>query len=159
MTTWKTLCKSSRGVDIKWNNSLIGTGGPELSKIYDSLLETPSSKTPPTASSRSGSVSHNSATIRWGWRKVSPKYLVQNHECCLTDLNYLWSSFSLILEQILPPSACDTVATSSLAYDSVCVPRSLFFGFQEDIHPMALSLHTILISRSSERGVLPERWI
>ena len=42
-------------------------GGRELSKIYDSLLETPSSRssrTPPTASSRSGSVSRNSATIR-----------------------------------------------------------------------------------------------
>ena len=39
-------------------------GGRELSKIYDSLLETPRSRTPPTASSRSGSVSQNSATIR-----------------------------------------------------------------------------------------------
>ena len=41
-------------------------GGRELSKIYDSLLETPGStrRTPPTASSRSGSVSRNSATIR-----------------------------------------------------------------------------------------------
>ena len=36
------------------------------SKIYDSLLETPRTRTPPTmptASSRSGSINHNSATI------------------------------------------------------------------------------------------------
>ena len=39
-------------------------GGRELSKIYDSLLETPRSRTPSTASSRSESVSQHSATIR-----------------------------------------------------------------------------------------------
>ena len=72
---------------------------------------------------------------------------------------YLWMNFSLILEQILPPSACDIVVMSSLAYDSVCVHQSLFSGCQEDIHPMALSLHTIPKSRSSERGVLPDWWI
>ena len=45
-----------------------GGRGRELSKIYDSPLETPksrsSSRTAPTASSRNGSVSRNSATIR-----------------------------------------------------------------------------------------------
>ena len=49
-------------------------GGRELSKIYDSLLETPRSRTPSTASSRSESVSQHSATIRWGRRRVSLKY-------------------------------------------------------------------------------------
>ena len=39
-------------------------GGRGLSKIYDSLLETPRSRTPSTASSRSESVSQHSATIR-----------------------------------------------------------------------------------------------
>ena len=39
-------------------------GGRELSKIYDSLLETRRSRTPSTASSRSESVSQHSATIR-----------------------------------------------------------------------------------------------
>ena len=48
--------------------------GRELSKIYDSLLETPRSRTPSTASSRSESVSQHSATIRWGRRRVSLKY-------------------------------------------------------------------------------------
>ena len=39
-------------------------GGRELSKIYDSLLETPrTTRTPPMASSGSGSISQNSATI------------------------------------------------------------------------------------------------
>ena len=38
-------------------------GGRELSKIYDSLLETPRSRTSSMASSRSGSVSKHSATI------------------------------------------------------------------------------------------------
>ena len=63
-------------------------GGRELSKIYDSLLETPRTRTPPTASSRSGSVSQNSATIRWGRRRVSPKYSDQKRECCWTVLIY-----------------------------------------------------------------------
>ena len=52
-------------------------GGCELSKIYDSLLETPSSSSrtlPPT----SGLVSRNSATIGWRQRGVSPKYSVKN---------------------------------------------------------------------------------
>ena len=46
---------------------------------------------PPTASSRSGSVGHNSATICWGRRRVSPKYLVQKCECCWTLSNYVKS--------------------------------------------------------------------
>ena len=52
-------------------------GGHELSKLCGSHLETPSSRTPPRPSSGSGSVSHNSVTICWGWRRVSPKYLIQ----------------------------------------------------------------------------------
>ena len=47
------------------SSTLNGDGGRELSKIYDSLLETPSSssRTPPTASSGSGSVSHDSKLL------------------------------------------------------------------------------------------------
>ena len=66
-------------------------GGRELSKIYDSLLETPRSRTPSTASSRSESVSQHSATIRWGRRRVSLKYSDQKRECCWTVLKFLWS--------------------------------------------------------------------
>ena len=64
-------------------------GERELSKIYDLLLP---SSTRPTVSSRSGSVSCNSSTIRWGQRRVSLKYLGQNHECCWSVLNDLWWS-------------------------------------------------------------------
>ena len=39
-------------------------GGRELSKIYDSLLATPSVRTPPTSRSRGSSVSQHSATNR-----------------------------------------------------------------------------------------------
>ena len=65
-------------------------GGRELSKIYDSLLETPRSRTPSTASSRSESVSQHSATIRWGRRRVSLKYSDSKRECCWTVLKFLW---------------------------------------------------------------------
>ena len=59
-------------------------GGCELSTIYDSLLETPiSTRSPPTASSRSESVGRNSTTIRWGLRRISPKYSVQKCKCFL----------------------------------------------------------------------------
>ena len=51
--------------DIKNNSIKNCSTALTFMKIYDSLLETPSSnsRTPPTASSGSGSVSHNSATI------------------------------------------------------------------------------------------------
>ena len=65
-------------------------GGRELAKIYDSLLETPRSRTPSMASSRSESVSQHSATIRWGRRRVSLKYSDQKCECCWTVLKFLW---------------------------------------------------------------------
>ena len=52
----------------KETSPTLNRDGRELSKNYDSLLETPrttqGSRTPPTASSRSGSISRNSATIR-----------------------------------------------------------------------------------------------
>ena len=55
--------------------------GRELSKIYDSLLETPSPRTPPTASSGSGSISRNLYTLRTE-KGFFPKYSVQKRECC-----------------------------------------------------------------------------
>ena len=98
----KVLCREDKviprkvreGIFIKTETSLILNRGRgcELSKIYDSLPETPSSssRTPPKASSGRGSVSRKLATIRWGWRRVSPKYSVQKRECCWTVLNYFW---------------------------------------------------------------------
>ena len=78
-----------------WRNTSRGGGECKLSKIYDSLLESPSSssRTPQPVSSGSGSVSCNSATIHWGQRRVSPKYLVQKRGCCWTVLNYFWWLF------------------------------------------------------------------
>ena len=60
--------------------------GCELSKIYDSLLETPRSRTPSTASSKSELVSQHSATIRWGRRRVSLKYSDQTTWVLLNSL-------------------------------------------------------------------------
>ena len=65
-------------------------GGRELSKIYDSLLETPRSRTSPTSGFRRGSVSRNSASTRWGRWWVSPKYTDQKRECCWIVLTYFW---------------------------------------------------------------------
>ena len=65
-------------------------GGRELSKIYDSLLETPRSRTSPTSGFRRGSVSRNSASTRWGRWWVSPKYSDQKCECCCIVLTYFW---------------------------------------------------------------------
>ena len=42
------------------------------------------------ASSRSGSVGQNSATIRWGGRRVFLKYLVYKRECCWIVLINFW---------------------------------------------------------------------
>ena len=44
----------------------------------------------PNISKWSGSVSHKSATIGWGWRRVTLKYLVKKCECCWSVLNYRW---------------------------------------------------------------------
>ena len=61
-------CKVREAIFIRKESSptLNRDGGRELSKIHDSLLETPKSRssTLPTASSSSGSVSRNSANIR-----------------------------------------------------------------------------------------------
>ena len=65
-------------------------GGRELSKIYDSLLETPRSRTSPTSGFRRGSVSRDSASTRWGRWWVSPKYTDQKCECCWIVLTYFW---------------------------------------------------------------------
>ena len=70
-------------------------GRCELSKIYDSLLETPRSRTSPTSGFRRGSVSRNSASTRWGRWWVSPKYTDQKCECCWIVLTYFWWSFLL----------------------------------------------------------------
>ena len=72
--------------------------GREISKIYDSLLETPSSRPLPTVRSSSGSVSRNSAIISWGWRRISPKYSVKKRECC-------WSAiFDVFYQHVLKHS-------------------------------------------------------
>ena len=84
-------CKVRDAIFIRKETSptLNSDGGRELSKIYDSLLETPRSRTPSTASSRSESVSQHSATIRWGRRRVSLNFSDQNREYCWTVLEFL----------------------------------------------------------------------
>ena len=59
-------CKVQEAIFIRKATSptLNRMGERELAKIYDSLPGTPSSRTLPTASSKSGSVSCNSITIR-----------------------------------------------------------------------------------------------
>ena len=59
-------CKVREAIFIRKETSptLNRDGGHELSKIHDSLLETPRSRPPSTVSSRSESVSLHSATIR-----------------------------------------------------------------------------------------------
>ena len=59
-------------------------------KFYDSLLETPRSRTSPTSGFRRGSVSRNSASTRWGQWWVSPKYSDLKCECCWIVLTYFW---------------------------------------------------------------------
>ena len=61
-----------------------------MARIYDSLLETPRSRTSPTSDFRRGSVSRNSASTRWGRWWVSPKYTDQKCECCWIVLTYFW---------------------------------------------------------------------
>ena len=64
-------------------------GGRELSKIYDSLLATPSVRTPPTSRSRGSSVSQHSATNRWRRSRVTLKYSETKCECWRSVLIYL----------------------------------------------------------------------
>ena len=63
-------------------------GGRELSKIYDSLLATPSVRTPPTSRSRGSSVSQHSATNRWWRSRVTLKYSETKCECWRSVLIY-----------------------------------------------------------------------
>ena len=64
-------------------------GGRELSKIYDSLLATPSVRTPPTSRSRGSSVSQHSATNSWRRSRVTLKYSETKCECWRSVLIYL----------------------------------------------------------------------
>ena len=59
------------------------------SKIYDSLLATPSVRTPPTSRSRGSSVSQHSATNRWRRSRVTLKYSETKCECWRSVLIYL----------------------------------------------------------------------
>ena len=62
-----------------------------------------------TASSRSGSVSQNSATIRWGRKGVSLKYSVrklQKRECCWTFLNYPWCLLPTRIKTFIHKKKC-----------------------------------------------------
>ena len=58
-------------------------------QIYDSLLATPSVRTPPTSRSRRSSVSQHSATNRWRRSRVTLKYSETKCECWRSVLIYL----------------------------------------------------------------------
>ena len=83
-TLLRPLCREDKLILAKHEKLFSKGMGRKLSKIHESLLETPSStRKPPTVNSRSGSVSCNSDTICRRWRRVFLKYLVQECECLL----------------------------------------------------------------------------
>ena len=67
-----------------------------LSSTYFNLVANPAWNAVKNSSlifsfgSQGQSVSRNWATIRWGRRRVSLKYLVPKRECCWTVLNHFW---------------------------------------------------------------------
>ena len=77
----------------------------------------------------SGSVSQNSATIRWGRRRVSPKYSVQKRECCWTVSIYFWCLHHLLwCHDIHQESNLWTVTHTTGTRHNVCQILHVCFG-------------------------------
>ena len=105
-----------------------------LSKIYNSLLETSSSKTSPTASFRSDSVTHKFSYHQLRMEKGFLKYWVQKRKCCWSGLNYFLCF--ILFQGIVTISHWWSYGTNCMQYWNAtpCTPYGIMINHSHATH-------------------------